>query len=112
MPRSADVVLNSGETDIVKTELTQWATMIDSNAELGDVFDNPAIPHAQKEKILESLIATVRPSKTVGNFLRILLKKWAAFCDRCDQRAVRCRARRAKRSGDGRGHFGTRAAGK
>jgi F-type H+-transporting ATPase subunit delta len=70
----ADVVLNSGETDIVKTELTQWATMIDSNAVLSDVFDNPAMPHAQKEKVLESLIARVRPSKTVGNFLRILLK--------------------------------------
>lgn len=70
----ADVVLKTGETDVVKTELTQWATMMSSNAELSNVFDNPAIPHAQKEKVLESLIARVRPSKTVGNFLRILLK--------------------------------------
>jgi F-type H+-transporting ATPase subunit delta len=70
----ADVVLTTGEIDVVKTELTQWTTMIDSNAELSDVFDNPAIPHAQKEKVLESLIARVRPSKTVGNFIRILLK--------------------------------------
>ena len=70
----ADVVLKSGETDAVKYELTQWATMIESNGALYDALTNPSIPHAQKEKVLESLIERTRPSKTTANFLRVMLR--------------------------------------
>ena len=70
----ADVVLKSGETDTVKSELTQWAAMIESNASLHDVMSNPAIQHAQKEKLLESLIERSRPSRTTANFLRVMLR--------------------------------------
>jgi F-type H+-transporting ATPase subunit delta len=70
----ADVVLKAGETETVKTELSIWAAMMDSNAGLQDTFSNPAIAQAQKEKVLESLIERTRPSKTTANFLRVLLK--------------------------------------
>jgi F-type H+-transporting ATPase subunit delta len=70
----ADVVLKSGETDTVKSELTQWAAMIESNAALYDTISNPSIQHAQKEKLLESLIERTRPSRTTANFLRVLLR--------------------------------------
>ena len=70
----ADVVLKSGETDTVRSELTQWAAMIDANADLHDAFSNPTIPHAQKEKLLGSLLERTKPSRTTANFLRVLLK--------------------------------------
>ena len=70
----ADVVLKGGETEIVKSEIAQWATLIEANAELHDALSNPAIAHAQKEKVLESLIDRSRPSKTTANFLRVLLR--------------------------------------
>jgi len=70
----ADVVLKTGETDTVKNELSQWAAILDSNAGLHDVLSNPAIAHAQKEKVLESLIERARPSRTTANFLRVLLR--------------------------------------
>jgi F0F1-type ATP synthase delta subunit len=46
----ADVVLKSGETETVKTELSQWASLITSNDALSDALSNPAIAHAQKER--------------------------------------------------------------
>ena len=70
----ADVVLKTGETETVKAELSLWAKIMDTNAELQDTFGNPVIAHAQKEKVLESLIERTRPSKTTGNFLRVLLR--------------------------------------
>jgi F-type H+-transporting ATPase subunit delta len=70
----ADVVLKGSETETVKGELLQWAAMIGANADLHDAFSNPTIPRAQKEKVLESLIEKARPSRTTGNFLRVLLR--------------------------------------
>ncbi len=70
----ADVVLKNGETDNVKAELKMWEEMIASNADLHSAFKNPSIAHLDKEKVLESLIAKARPSRTTANFLRILLR--------------------------------------
>jgi F-type H+-transporting ATPase subunit delta len=70
----ADVVLKTGEAEVAKNELSQWTGMIESNASLHDAFSNPAIPHKQKEALLEDLIARTRPSKTTANFVRILLR--------------------------------------
>ncbi|HEX6278479.1 MAG TPA: ATP synthase F1 subunit delta [Pyrinomonadaceae bacterium] len=70
----ADVVLKTGETEPVKAELKTWEGMIAANADLQTVFDNPAVAHASKEKILESLLAKANPTKTTSNFLRVLLR--------------------------------------
>jgi F-type H+-transporting ATPase subunit delta len=70
----ADIVLKSGETEIVKSELKSWEDLIKSNANLQSAFANPAIAHLNKEKVLEGLLAKAKPSKTTANFLRILLK--------------------------------------
>lgn len=70
----ADVVLKSGETEIVKSELKSWDDLIASNPDLQTAFANPAIAHLSKEKVLESLLEKARPSKTTANFLRILLR--------------------------------------
>jgi F-type H+-transporting ATPase subunit delta len=70
----ADVVLKTGETEIVKSELTSWNQMMTSNGELLEAFRNPAIAHLSKEKVLESLLEKAKPSKTTASFLRILLR--------------------------------------
>lgn len=70
----ADVVINAHEADNAKHELAAWAAMFKENSELQTVFGNPAIPHAGKERVLEDLIAKTRPSRSIANFLRILLR--------------------------------------
>lgn len=70
----ADVVINSGETETVKTELKSWEDLIKSNSDLQKAFSNPAIAHLSKEKVLESLLDKTKPSKTTANFLRVLLR--------------------------------------
>ncbi len=70
----ADIVIKTGETEPVKTELKTWEEMMSSNSELLNAFRNPAIAHANKEKVLEGLIAKTKPTKTTANFLRVLLR--------------------------------------
>jgi F-type H+-transporting ATPase subunit delta len=70
----ADVVMSSGETSTVQSELMLWQGIFDGNDDLTAVFGNPAIPHSEKEKILEDLISRAKPSKTTANFLRVLLE--------------------------------------
>lgn len=70
----ADVTLKSGETEILKKELNAFGAMIADNADLQNVFSNPAIAHASKENLLGELIKKTKPSKTTANFLRVLLQ--------------------------------------
>lgn len=70
----ADIVIKTGETEPVKTELKTWEEMMSSNSELLNAFRNPSIAHASKEKVLEGLIAKTKPTKTTANFLRVLLR--------------------------------------
>jgi F-type H+-transporting ATPase subunit delta len=70
----ADVVLKSGETETVKSELKTWEDLIKSNNDLSTIFANPSIAHLNKEKVLEGLLAKTKPSKTTANFLRVMLR--------------------------------------
>ena len=70
----ADVVMKSGETETVRTELRSWEAMLGENEDLRAVFANPAIAHLDKERILEKLIARVGPGRTTANFLKVLLR--------------------------------------
>jgi F-type H+-transporting ATPase subunit delta len=70
----ADVVLKTGETDTVKSELKGWEEMMASNSDLLSAFRNPSIAHLDKEKVLESLIGRTKPTRTTANFLRVLLR--------------------------------------
>src|SRR5688572_14622948 len=69
----ADVVLKTGETEVVKAELKVWEQLLAGNANLQNVFGNPAITHSKKERLLEELIARTKPAKTTANFLRVLV---------------------------------------
>jgi F-type H+-transporting ATPase subunit delta len=70
----ADVVLKTGETDNVRAELSDWAALLAANPELTNVFSNPAISHANKEKVLDQLIAKTKPTRSTANFLKVLLQ--------------------------------------
>ncbi len=70
----ADVVIKSGETEVVKSELKTWEDLFAANPNLQTVFANPSITHLNKVKVLESLLEKAKPSKTTANFLRILLR--------------------------------------
>jgi F-type H+-transporting ATPase subunit delta len=70
----ADVVVNSGQTDAVRTELKEWEILLSANSDLQSTFNNPTINHDAKTKVLEELLARARPSKTTANFLRVLLR--------------------------------------
>lgn len=70
----ADVVLSSGDTETVKNELSMFSQLFLGNADLQNVFGNPAIQTANKEKVLNGLLEKAKPSKTTSNFLRVLLQ--------------------------------------
>lgn len=70
----ADVVEKSPDSETVKTELRQWETLMNANADLVNAFRNPAIAFVSKEKLLEGLIEKAKPSRTTANFMRVLLR--------------------------------------
>jgi len=70
----ADVVTARGEAQEVRQELDGWASMIQSNEQLLEVFRNPTIPYDQKRKVLGTLIARTRVRPTTANFLQVLLQ--------------------------------------
>jgi F-type H+-transporting ATPase subunit delta len=68
----ADVVGNDYQT--VQNELNTFAGMMSESRELATMFANPAINHADKAKVLDTLIAKTKPNKTTANFLKVLLE--------------------------------------
>jgi F-type H+-transporting ATPase subunit delta len=68
----ADVVIHTGETETVRRELKQWQATFEDTPDLSTVFENPAITHSDKEKVLNKLIDKVKPSNTTANFLKVL----------------------------------------
>jgi F-type H+-transporting ATPase subunit delta len=70
----ADVAIERHEEREVQKELDQWASMIEANPQLKEVFANPTVPYDQKRKVLEDLIARTRVRETTASFLRVLLK--------------------------------------
>jgi F-type H+-transporting ATPase subunit delta len=70
----ADVAIERREEREVLNELEMWATTIESNPQLKEVFANPTIIYDHKRKLLEDLISRTRVRQTTASFLRVLLK--------------------------------------
>lgn len=70
----ADAVIGTGETETVRREIAQCAELFETSADLQNVFTNPAITHANKEKVLESLLAKIKLANATSNFLKVLLQ--------------------------------------
>ncbi|HKV34113.1 MAG TPA: F0F1 ATP synthase subunit delta, partial [Pyrinomonadaceae bacterium] len=70
----ADVVIERREEREVQKEIEVWASMIDSNPQLKEVFANPTVAYDQKQTVLEELISRTRVRETTASFLRVLLR--------------------------------------
>lgn len=70
----AEVAIERREAGEVQQEIESWASLIESNPQLRDVFQNPTIQYDQKQKVLEELISRTKVRETTGSFLRVLLK--------------------------------------
>src|ERR1700730_6806849 len=66
--------MERGEEREVQAEISSWATLIESNPQLREVFDNPTIPYEQKRGVLEQLISRSKVRQTTAGFLQVLLK--------------------------------------
>jgi F-type H+-transporting ATPase subunit delta len=69
----ADVVIERREEREVQNELDVWASMIDGNPQLKEVFANPTVSYDQKKRVLQELLARTRVRETTASFLRVLL---------------------------------------
>jgi F-type H+-transporting ATPase subunit delta len=70
----ADVVIERGEAREVQEELAAWVSMMQTNAQLMEVFSNPTIPYEQKRNVLTTLIKRTGVRPTTANFLHVLLQ--------------------------------------
>jgi F-type H+-transporting ATPase subunit delta len=70
----AEVAVERREEAQVQQEIDGWASLIEANAQLREVFANPTIPYEQKRNVLEELISRTRVRETTASFLRVLLK--------------------------------------
>ena len=70
----ADVVIERREEREVQQEIEFWASMIQGNPQLKEVFANPTVAYDQKQKVLEELISRTRVRQTTASFLRVLLR--------------------------------------
>ncbi|HEY0727173.1 MAG TPA: ATP synthase F1 subunit delta [Pyrinomonadaceae bacterium] len=70
----ADVIIERREEREVQKEIEVWASMIDSNPQLKEVFANPTVAYDQKRTVLEELISRTRVRETTASFLRVLLR--------------------------------------
>ena len=70
----ADVAIERQEERALQTELDQWASMIEANPQLKEVFANPTVVYDQKQRLLEDLLARTRVRETTASFLRVLLR--------------------------------------
>jgi F-type H+-transporting ATPase subunit delta len=71
-----------GLIDRFRDELTAFDLMFSANTDLKAVFSNPAFTAEQKKEIMKDLIAKVKCSELVGNFLLLLVdKNRVAFLD-------------------------------
>jgi F-type H+-transporting ATPase subunit delta len=70
----ADVVIERREEREVQKEIELWASMVDGNPQLKEVFANPTVAYEHKQTILEELISRTRVRETTASFLRVLLR--------------------------------------
>lgn len=69
----ADVVARTGEYRRVLQELEDFRSSYSACADLREVCDAPAVPLAQKMKVLEAIGARLGAAPVTLNFLRVLL---------------------------------------
>jgi F-type H+-transporting ATPase subunit delta len=83
------------EHEVVNDELRALAEVFRETPLLGEVFANPVIPRAQKERLLQTLIERAGVGRTTATFLHLLLRNYRvqhleaiarAFAEEVDRR--------------------------
>src|SRR5947209_11218873 len=70
----AEVVLDHRiDPNAATQELNTMSELVKSSPELRNVMQNPAVPHPQKLKLLDALIARTGGSKILRNFVAVLI---------------------------------------
>lgn len=70
----------SGSVDTFNAELTRINETLDANRNLSALFGNPAYGADAKKEILRDVAAKLEISRTVGNFLQLLLDRNRMVC--------------------------------
>jgi F-type H+-transporting ATPase subunit delta len=68
-----DVALENKQADQVKQELAAFAAMIRESAELHAFLSNPSIARASKHAAIEQLVARMGASRTLRNYLFVIV---------------------------------------
>lgn len=72
----AEVVGPGGDFAKASQEIEGFADVYRESAELREVFDSPAVKPAQKQGVLNAILARLGTSPVAGNFLRVLLEHY------------------------------------
>jgi F-type H+-transporting ATPase subunit delta len=68
-----DVALENNQADQVKQELAAFAGMIRESGELNAFLSNPSIARAAKHSAIEQLVARMGASRTLRNYLFVIV---------------------------------------
>lgn len=69
-----DVALEQKQTERVKEELSAFTRLAAESADLRNFLTSPAVPRPQKQAVIEKLIERLGASKTLLNFLLVLIE--------------------------------------
>lgn len=70
----ADVITERNESSEVTSELEGFASLMQDNRELYDVFASPVLATERKRAVLQAIIPRLALKKTAENFLQLLLQ--------------------------------------
>ncbi len=68
-----DVALEKKQAEQVKRELSVFAALVRESVELHSFLANPAIPRASKHAAIEQLVARIGASRTLRNYLFVIV---------------------------------------
>jgi F-type H+-transporting ATPase subunit delta len=69
----ADIAFEQGAVDAVMKELKDFHALYASSAELRNFFSSPAVTREAKHRVIERLVGRTGASKTVRNFLFVIV---------------------------------------
>lgn len=68
-----DVALEQGTAEAVKKELTEFVALMSQSADLRNFLASPAVASEQKQGVLEKIVSRMGASKTLRNFLFVIV---------------------------------------
>jgi len=68
-----EVALENNQAEQVKRELAEFAALVRESPELHALLANPSIPRASKHAVIESLVGRIGASRTLRNYLFVIV---------------------------------------